>query len=266
MRIPIKVLGIILLTQTFLCQLAYGNPQDSLRPIPLINKEFLVVVHVVKSDTGGRLGIDTNSIKSVIASLNPLFQPIKAKFKICEIRYIENLKFDTIDKRDKERVELLNLYQVPRRINIFYVNYLIRENGAPAGGDAQLGGIGSNSNAIVIVKNSNNLGTVGHEMGHYFSLPHTFEGNGEELADGSNCKTAGDGVCDTPADPYNETNPEAYHSGCTFIYALKDAHGDYYDPHMGNIMSYYGCGCGEFTRGQYTKMAEYYLNNNTIDW
>lgn len=60
--------------------------------------------------------------------------------------------------------------------------------------------------------------TLMHEMGHYLGLPHTFESwGGVEFVNGSNCSSAGDFFCDTPADfldyrwtcPYtgNETDP-----------------------------------------------------------
>lgn len=265
-KIPFNVFGILLLAQTFLSHLTYGNPQDSLRPLPQINKKFLVVVHVVKADSTGRLGIDTNSIKSVVAALNPLFAPIAASFEICEFRYIDNFKFDTLDKRTNERNEIINLYQVPRRINIFYVDSLIHTTGSSIAGDASLGGIADNRDGIMMVKRFNSLGVLGHEMGHYFNLLHTFEGNGTEHADGSNCETAGDQVCDTPADPYQEAMPALYHSGCKFIYEGRDAHKDFYDPNISNMMSYYSCGCNEFTHGQYTRMGNYYLANNKIAW
>ena len=44
--------------------------------------------------------------------------------------------------------------------------------------------------------------TLSHELGHYFDLYHTHETSfGTECPSGSNCQSAGDMVCDTPADP-----------------------------------------------------------------
>jgi len=88
--------------------------------------------------------------------------------------------------------------------------------------------------------------TLSHELGHHFSLVHTFgNGNGgtgtEELVRRDhplstigNCRLYGDRICDTPADP-NIWN------GCLFGGAgdnAKDAYGDYYNPDPSNIMSY----------------------------
>jgi len=99
--------------------------------------------------------------------------------------------------------------------------------------------------------------TVPHEFGHFFELLHTFEtGNGAELVNGSNCITAGDKVCDTPADPgassYSWTN-------CNNNNNLTDSNGQVYAPMYSNIMSYYGGTCGfEFTQGQYDRMLAAY--------
>jgi hypothetical protein len=48
-----------------------------------------------------------------------------------------------------------------------------------------------------------NHSTFPHEIGQYFDLFHTHETSfgGPECTSGSNCATAGDLVCDTPADP-----------------------------------------------------------------
>jgi hypothetical protein len=49
---------------------------------------------------------------------------------------------------------------------------------------------------------ADNPSTFPHEIGHYFNLLHTHEtAYGSECPSGSNCGTAGDLVCDTPADP-----------------------------------------------------------------
>tara|TARA_R110001592_G_scaffold119491_5_gene322650 strand:- start:2429 stop:2758 length:330 start_codon:yes stop_codon:yes gene_type:complete len=109
-------------------------------------------------------------------------------------------------------------------------------------------------------------------MGHYFGLPHTWAGAnapGSELADGSNCTTAGDQICDTPADPFIEgTEGEDYvDDDCRFIDMQQDANGDYYTPDIGNIMSYYPdrCKCG-FSHDQFWVMVNTYLNSNPKMW
>ena len=105
-------------------------------------------------------------------------------------------------------------------------------------------------------------------MGHYFGLPHTFStSDGNELVDGSNCSTAGDGICDTPADPFVDGDDvSSYINGDdVFYYMGKDINGEYYSPLIGNYMSYYSGYRCEFTDGQYKKMVESY-NNNKGTW
>lgn len=79
----------------------------------------------------------------------------------------------------------------------------------------------------------NSAGTeIAHELLHVIGrMQHTFDGF-DELVDGSNCETAGDGFCDTPADPgLLEENPQ----GCVWTAECVpecgvDANGDRYAP------------------------------------
>ncbi len=95
-----------------------------------------------------------------------------------------------------------------------------------------------------------------HEVGHFFSLLHTFTGwpapydesvyglqapsmaaNGTptELADQSNCEIAGDFICDTPPD-YWFTEPFV---NCRYVGEVTDPNGAPVDPDEQLIMSYY---------------------------
>ena len=105
-------------------------------------------------------------------------------------------------------------------------------------------------------------GSIIKYMGRFFGLYPTSEG-GDELVDGSNCATAGDFICDTPADPGEHDKVE----DCIFTGTMKDANGQYYTPDVGNVMSGYDadCTCG-FTAGQLRKMAEVYLGSNPKMW
>ena len=78
--------------------------------------------------------------------------------------------------------------------------------------------------------------TVVHEMGHFMSLLHTHTSfYGHEFVDGSNCASAGDRFCDTPADPNlsGEVN-----NGCEYTGTEVDENGDFYLPDPTNFMSY----------------------------
>jgi len=100
-------------------------------------------------------------------------------------------------------------------------------------------------------------------MGHVLNLWHTHHGcevSGEwELIDGSNCATAGDFICDTPADPlisFLDVNP----STCEWSpYDLCDPPENIssYNPDTKNIMSYSSIYCYEyFSAGQGERMRE----------
>ena len=66
---------------------------------------------------------------------------------------------------------------------------------------------------------ANNGSTLPHEVGHFYGLPHTHD-QGNELVNGSNCATAGDNFCDTPADP---NLSGVVNSSCVYTGTATDA-------------------------------------------
>jgi hypothetical protein len=102
-----------------------------------------------------------------------------------------------------------------------------------------------------------------HEIGHYFNLLHTHEGNSlgtpAERVDGSNCQITGDLVCDTPADPYGL--PGATNNQCTYTGTALDAAARPFAPDLRNVMGYWhvaGCRTDRLTLGQYERLYEGY--------
>ncbi len=112
---------------------------------------------------------------------------------------------------------VINQNNVDNTANIYFVQ-------DPAGNCGYYSGWGGDFIAVAKSCAAPANSTVAHELGHYFSLPHTFSGwenrartepaeVDDERVDGSNCNNAGDGFCDTPADfisnrwncPYNDT-------------------------------------------------------------
>lgn len=223
------------------------------QPIPCLNKKFTIIAHFVQDITGAT-NIQEQAVLDNVAAMNEYWDEICVSFEVCEFRTIPNHNYDLLDG-DIEWPQMNIDYHQANRINIFYVDN-IEGLAVQAAGFATLGGIANLGGGGVVLKKDSDIGVMLHEMGHYFGLEHTFEGNGTELANGDNCETEGDGICDTPADPFvpNEEISD-YVSDCTFISNKVDANGEFYRPDIGNIMSYYPCTCG-FTTGQYLRMAE----------
>ncbi|MFQ5608065.1 MAG: PKD domain-containing protein [Candidatus Zixiibacteriota bacterium] len=106
-----------------------------------------------------------------------------------------------------------------------------------------------------------NHSTIGHEQGHYFDLYHTHEtAFGVECPDGTNCLTAGDLICETPADPTLSGNV----FGDCLYGGPENANNcaGTYDPQTENLMSYSLKNCRDlFTPAQITKMRSTLVNN-----
>jgi hypothetical protein len=244
-------------------QSAFSQSGDTIKPLTKVNKEFLVVANIV-STADTLTGIDSATIAQNLKLANKYFAPIGVSFKLCKVDTIFNFQFDTlnVDTVAGNKKDLLSQYWVANRINMFFTYIVQGDPAVDPQGFADVGGITSSSPVGVYLTNSASPLTYAHELGHYFSLRHTFENKGGfELVNKSNCTIAGDSICDTPADPGSGAN-----GSCIFTSTAKDSNGDYYDPDVTNIMSYYSdaCKCG-FTWGQFDKMAKYYLKN-PIEW
>jgi len=95
---------------------------------------------------------------------------------------------------------------------------------------------------------------VAHEVGHCMGLLHTFETSlGAELVNGSNCTTAGDLVCDTPAESPSYAFQD--NSSCQWVVSYSDGNGQTYTPDAANIMNYVRPSCMNYvTNGQGTRV------------
>lgn len=238
------ILLIVYITNSY-GQLLHNLNED----LPCINKTYHLAVHVVKDSNDWM--VPMIDIKSAIDSANSAFQPICISFEICTIDTIINYNFCELSEGELKEVSTQYSYQ--NRINVYFITgFLIDEYTFGYCSGEVLSGQTAN---IFLLKSRK----LSHELGHYFGLLDTYH-NQDELVNGSNCETAGDKLCDTPADPYIlNTRPTLYLNHCVFKYLKKDLNDEFYQPDVGNIMSYYDCSIG-FSRGQYLKMAEnYYL-------
>ncbi|HMX40450.1 MAG TPA: hypothetical protein PKD78_08985, partial [Saprospiraceae bacterium] len=164
-------------------------------------------------------------------------------------------------------------------VNIFVVKEPATSNNNPPG--VIVNGYYSPTNDWIVLRSTEVTGKVNnptapHEVGHFFSLPHTFLGYEEdpfestdptwpiapavspggtptERMDGSNCTVAADRVCDTPPD-YNfgliDTDNNCKYEGSGGQFA-KDPLGVVVNPMEENMMGYFnGCNPFAFTPNQ----------------
>lgn len=144
------------------------------------------------------------------------------------------------------------------------------------------GGVYNTSEDAIALTRGNvtnpNSETYAHEVGHFFTLPHTHKYTNLDpdfaAGDGlnvpcrreavsrdavfepgclfllSHCSRTGDGFCDTPADPTED--------GCSYDETWVDWLGEPYAPDDDNIMSYYNC------RNSFTPMQVAAMWNNLL--
>jgi hypothetical protein len=142
---------------------------------------------------------------------------------------------------------------VPNALNMYFV-------GDPAG---NCGYFAPGPDGVAMAKSCAQPGetTTAHEVGHYFSLPHTFSGweggnvpppSQQERVDGSNCNSAADGFCDTPPDyAYFRWN-------CPTVGPFTDPAGISFIPDGRYYMSYSNDACTDrFSPLQRSAMSSY---------
>jgi len=158
-------------------------------------------IHIVGTDAGTGYYSLTNLFQ-VICQLNQRFAPTGFHFYIqWPLQYIDNTAYYAHDFNTGDMMMAAN--NVANSVNVYFVQ-------DPAG---NCGYYTYWNDAVAIGKNcaGSNSTTLVHELGHYFSLPHTFSGwengsvpsNPELVTRNSpfaNCIGAGDGFCDTYAD------------------------------------------------------------------
>lgn len=212
-----------------------------------------VFYHIItKSDGTG--GVGYKAIFESHCELNIIYNPFNIGFYIDGIDTIKNT---TLWEYQNQFLgyQAFGQYNEPNKCNV-YVNgnlpglcgFATFPNSAPGGGgifmdDACLG---------------SGTTTFPHEMGHYLGLLHTFDdGNGIEFVNGTNCSSAGDGFCDTPADFLDERTP------CPYTGNQTDPNGDLYKTVIDETlyMSYFNDACtNRFSNQQQAEMNSVLIN------
>lgn len=208
-----------------------------------------VVFYMVRYNNGQRAFPEPN-VHSLIGNLNAAFSSHNIRFRHHKTQFINNSKYVQMSYSEVNEISCLGQ---PSKLNIFIAKSLWSNGSRIVVGRAA----GIPSNAFAIHYRYANSSTLPHEAGHCLNLYHTHEINyGVEnvprTGPRANCNTAGDKLCDTPADPKLGLNNVR---GCVYY------GGDGFTPLVDNYMNYAPANCRDsFTAGQRGRMLTAYAN------
>jgi hypothetical protein len=214
-----------------------------------------LAIHIVGTDAG--MGYyPLNILFPMLCRLNERFTPVGFHYYIkWPITYIDNSNYYEHDYWAGDA--MMRQYNVPDAVNVYFVK-------DPSG---SCGYYTYGQDAVAISTNCAGINstTVTHELGHFFSLPHTFSGweggntpaNPERIVRSgptANCNSAGDGFCDTEADYYSSRWP------CPGPVGRRDANGDLYRLDSSMYMSYSSDNCQSRFSEQQIATMQYNLH------
>jgi hypothetical protein len=195
-------------------------------------KDFPLQHHIVRTSNGSG-GLSASAISQIEQELNAAYISAGIHFHSCgEIEYINSDTYYNFSS--SQETALSATYNNPNAINIYYFNSVM-SGSSSACGYTYLPT--TNRNFIAIANScAINGSTVIHEVGHFFGLLHTHDTRyGMEDPNESNCDSAGDLCCDTPADPgLSDTNVNV---NCVYT-GTSTYDGRPYNPDTHNYMSY----------------------------
>ena len=230
------------------------------------NWDVPIWVTIVRQNNGYSLHNDIFAPKQIIGEVNSYFNS-GIHFYVCGVTYLNSDQYYDLKRTSdvngpsevpglEAAAHALNPIEYPKGyVDVFFLGSM-----TPGGAYANEP-LGSYRGSILMTYFSGN--TLAHELGHYFGLPHTFQGgvsvffpNNPEFAQYVHpgglpvvlstgtfaCDETGDYICDTPGDPRLCSAPFPQ---CDFLGCLPgfthDPLGIAYAPDITLLMSYYGC-------------------------
>lgn len=229
--------------EQFNSQRARGSSWQSSEEIIYI----AIAAHIVRRADGSG-GLSEEQLISAIEYLNESYESMNMNFFLLgDINYIDSDGYYDFDSSQEAGITEDN--NVENAINIYFYNSLSSGSNSLCG-YAYFPSTGRDHIMMANGCTVNQGSTLPHEVGHYFNLYHTHgktnNGTTDELVDGSNCETAGDDLCDTPADPNLSGK---VNSNCVYEGTSTDSNGQAYAPDPRNFMSYAPGFCRVFFTG-----------------
>ena len=238
-----------------------ANKRTVKKGLPERNNDITYIpmqLHLV-GDSEGNLRIAEDRALNEICNLNAEFAQLDMQFYLPgEINYINDdilISHSFSGGLSGAVTSRLISNKVPNAVNLFVVDQI----------DFNFAGYYTIQADVVVMDRSYMDSTnsiIAHELGHFFSLVHTFSGWEEPPEEGVpvppfngnipveyvdrtvNCDMAGDFFCDTPAD---YTNYVWQVPGCNFTLNYLDPDSMLVDPDETNHMSYfYFAGCDDY--------------------
>lgn len=205
---------------------------------------FRIFVHILRDDDGTNAAMSDATLKTNLDRMAGFYRPHNICFTLVGRDFIDNTTWNT----NYTKTLIGALHAVNPHTDA--IDIYVHKNGFDSSGGNSYD-IPSSKCSVAASASFN----FEHEIGHCLGLLHTFEtANGTECPDGSNCGSAGDLVCDTPADFSGSENSN---SGCSYTGTqMINCNGSSfsYTPPTSNIMSYWAGCYSNFTAGQATRM------------
>ncbi|MCI4669116.1 MAG: M43 family zinc metalloprotease [Bacteroidia bacterium] len=223
----------------------YAQPNGTLGTSHASNFCIDLQIYIVRNSDGSN-AFDPPNITLAMNNLNEIYNTHGIYFNLLPLSYINDSRSVYVGT-EWEAILLMSQYNNPNALCVYVVDSMWSLSGSgPLAGTA----FDIPSSRTMLIAYAFERSTFAHEIGHCLHLYHTFRGTSArtsgsapaERIDGSNCHTAADKVCDTPADP-------------------DDLSLTNYSPDLTNLMSYYRPR-DHITEGQAYRVREALLKNS----